>query len=87
LIQRWQPVENLKELQKDGVKGTYRVDVGIPADEWINITKFYDVLIFNTGHWSVCFSEILLAYLLIHYYTVFYLYTHVNACNKFVSVI
>jgi hypothetical protein len=45
------PVEDVKELQKDGVKGTYRVDVDIPADEWINITKFYDVLIFNTGHW------------------------------------
>jgi hypothetical protein len=44
------PVEDVKELQKDGVKGTYRVDVDIPADEWINITKFYDVLIFNTGH-------------------------------------
>jgi hypothetical protein len=51
MIQRWQPVEDVKELQKDGVKGTYRVDVDIPADEWINITKFYDVLIFNTGHW------------------------------------
>jgi hypothetical protein len=31
-------------------KRNYRVDVDIPADEWINITKFYDVLIFNTGH-------------------------------------
>jgi hypothetical protein len=75
MIQRWKPVENLKEFQKDGVKGTYRVDVDIPADEWINITKFYDVLIFNTGHWSVCFSKILLVSLLIHYYTVFYVYT------------
>ncbi|XP_040376908.1 protein trichome birefringence-like 12 [Oryza brachyantha] len=47
----WQPVENPKELQKDGINGTYRVDVDIPADEWVNVTKFYDVLIFNTGHW------------------------------------
>uniref|UniRef100_A0ACD5TBJ9 Uncharacterized protein n=1 Tax=Avena sativa TaxID=4498 RepID=A0ACD5TBJ9_AVESA len=46
----WQPVENSK-LQKDGIKGTYRVDVDIPSDDWVNITKFYDVLIFNTGHW------------------------------------
>lgn len=47
----WQPVESSKELEKDGIKGTYRVDVDIPADDWVNITKFYDVLIFNTGHW------------------------------------
>ncbi|CAN6324644.1 unnamed protein product [Urochloa humidicola] len=45
------PVEKSKELQKDGIKGTYRVDVDIPADDWVNVTKFYDVLIFNTGHW------------------------------------
>lgn len=50
MIQRWQPVEN-SELRKDGIKGTYRVDVDIPADDWVNVTKFYDVLIFNTGHW------------------------------------
>ncbi|KAF8697850.1 hypothetical protein HU200_035342 [Digitaria exilis] len=47
----WQPVEKSKELQKDGVKGYYRVDIDIPADDWVNVTKFYDVLIFNTGHW------------------------------------
>jgi hypothetical protein len=50
MIQRWQPVEN-SQIQKDGIKGTYRVDVDIPAVDWVNITKFYDVLIFNTGHW------------------------------------
>lgn len=27
------------------------MDVDIPADEWINVTNFYDVLIINTGHW------------------------------------
>ncbi|CAN6242776.1 unnamed protein product [Urochloa humidicola] len=48
---RWQPVENPEEIQKDGIKGIYRVDVDIPADEWIDVTKFYDVLIVNTGHW------------------------------------
>ncbi|KAF0923180.1 hypothetical protein E2562_003391 [Oryza meyeriana var. granulata] len=30
----WQPVENSKELHKDGIKGTYRVDVDNPADDW-----------------------------------------------------
>ncbi|KAK1614086.1 hypothetical protein QYE76_019603 [Lolium multiflorum] len=45
-----EPVEN-SQIQKDGIKGTYRVDVDIPADDWVNITKFYDVLIFNTEHW------------------------------------
>lgn len=38
-------------LDQDGLKGIYRVDVDVPADDWINATKFYDVLIFNTGHW------------------------------------
>ncbi|OEL14980.1 Protein trichome birefringence-like 12 [Dichanthelium oligosanthes] len=47
----WQPLEKSKEHQKDRIKGTYRVDVDIPADDWVNVTKFYDVLIFNTGHW------------------------------------
>lgn len=44
---QWQP----KQSNEDGLKGTYRVDVDVPADDWVNITKFYDVLIFNTGHW------------------------------------
>ncbi|XP_057788008.1 protein trichome birefringence-like 12 [Salvia miltiorrhiza] len=36
---------------EDGVKGIYRVDVDIPANDWANISGFYDVLVFNTGHW------------------------------------
>ncbi|KAL2936571.1 Protein trichome birefringence-like 12 [Bienertia sinuspersici] len=44
---QWQP----KQSDQDGLKGAYRVDVDIPADEWVQITKFYDVLVFNTGHW------------------------------------
>ncbi|KAI3439215.1 PMR5N domain-containing protein [Psidium guajava] len=34
-----------------GSKGFYRVDVDIPADDWAHINDFYDVLVFNTGHW------------------------------------
>ncbi|KAJ8769016.1 hypothetical protein K2173_024011 [Erythroxylum novogranatense] len=34
-----------------GLKGIYRVDVDIPADDWATVTDFYDVIIFNTGHW------------------------------------
>nr|VDC95208.1 unnamed protein product [Brassica oleracea] len=40
-----------REANEDGVKGAYRVDVDVPADEWINVTSFYDVLVFNSGHW------------------------------------
>ncbi|XP_019173036.1 PREDICTED: protein trichome birefringence-like 12 isoform X2 [Ipomoea nil] len=32
-------------------KGSYRVDVDVPADDWAHIAGFYDVLVFNTGHW------------------------------------
>ncbi|KAH9619832.1 hypothetical protein KSS87_023844 [Heliosperma pusillum] len=40
-----------KKSDQDGVKGIYRVDVDVPAKEWVHIAKFYDVLVFNTGHW------------------------------------
>lgn len=48
-----QPRPSGEEADGDGgVKGTYyRVDVDVPADEWINVTSFYDVLVFNSGHW------------------------------------
>eukprot|EP00256_Glycine_max_P036611 XP_006583778.1 protein trichome birefringence-like 12 isoform X2 [Glycine max] len=36
---------------KDGSEGFYRVDVDVPADDWAKIAGFYDVLVFNTGHW------------------------------------
>ncbi|PIN16907.1 hypothetical protein CDL12_10441 [Handroanthus impetiginosus] len=36
---------------QDGVKGIYRVDIDVPADDWANIADFYSVLVFNTGHW------------------------------------
>lgn len=44
---QWQP----KQFEQDGLKGIYRVDVDVPAEDWVRITKFYDVLVFNTGHW------------------------------------
>ncbi|XP_008813322.2 protein trichome birefringence-like 12 isoform X2 [Phoenix dactylifera] len=47
----WQPAEHSTNQDKKGVKGIYRVDVDAPAADWVNITKFYDVLMFNTGHW------------------------------------
>ncbi|CAL2278230.1 unnamed protein product [Prunus armeniaca] len=46
----WQPKQPARGDQ-DGVKGIYRVDVDIPADDWANVADFYDVLVFNTGHW------------------------------------
>ncbi|XP_012828265.1 PREDICTED: protein trichome birefringence-like 12 [Erythranthe guttata] len=36
---------------RDGVKGIYRVDVDIPSPDWAHIADFYNVLVFNTGHW------------------------------------
>ena len=47
---RWQP-EQPSDGNPDGLKGIYRVDVDTPADDWSNIADFYDVLVFNTGHW------------------------------------
>ncbi|KAK9666594.1 hypothetical protein RND81_14G196600 [Saponaria officinalis] len=49
LISKYQWQENKSD--RDGLRGTYRVDVDIPANDWVHITKFYDVLVFNTGHW------------------------------------
>ncbi|KAH7692039.1 PC-Esterase protein [Dioscorea alata] len=49
---RWQPLDNSSaSFRVDGLKGIYRVDVDVPADDWVNVTNFYDVLVFNTGHW------------------------------------
>ncbi|GLJ30182.1 hypothetical protein SUGI_0596980 [Cryptomeria japonica] len=47
----WQPVSAKIHSVKPGVKGINRVDVDIPADDWINVTNYYDIFIFNTGHW------------------------------------
>ncbi|KAJ7968348.1 Protein trichome birefringence-like [Quillaja saponaria] len=46
----WQQKEP-EHGDQDGLKGRYRVDVDVPADEWTSISDFYDVLVFNTGHW------------------------------------
>ncbi|KAK4378543.1 hypothetical protein RND71_000405 [Anisodus tanguticus] len=50
----WQP-KQLGDSNQDGLKGRYRVDVDIPADDWAHIGAFCDVLVFNTGH---CREEI-----------------------------
>ncbi|KAL2343882.1 hypothetical protein Fmac_005167 [Flemingia macrophylla] len=47
---QWQPKQSETGVQ-DGSEGFYRVDVDVPADEWAKIAGFYDVLVFNTGHW------------------------------------
>ncbi|XP_044488703.1 protein trichome birefringence-like 12 [Mangifera indica] len=47
---RWQPKQS-EEIDQDGLKGIYRVDVDTPAVNWASVTNFYDVLVFNTGHW------------------------------------
>ncbi|GAB2212956.1 hypothetical protein Droror1_Dr00020964 [Drosera rotundifolia] len=39
------------QSDQNGLKGFNRVDVDIPAADWADITDFYDVLVFNTGHW------------------------------------
>ncbi|KAI7728477.1 hypothetical protein M8C21_031708 [Ambrosia artemisiifolia] len=39
------------QSEGDEAQGVYRVDVDTPAKEWADIAGFYDVLIFNTGHW------------------------------------
>ncbi|MCI23112.1 protein YLS7-like, partial [Trifolium medium] len=46
----WQPEQSEAGTQ-DGSEGIHRVDVDVPADEWAKIAGFYDVLLFNTGHW------------------------------------
>ncbi|WJX46450.1 Protein trichome birefringence-like 12 [Trifolium repens] len=47
---QWQPKQSEAGTQ-DGSEGIHRVDVDVPADEWAKIAGFYDVLLFNTGHW------------------------------------
>ncbi|KAK4271355.1 hypothetical protein QN277_020059 [Acacia crassicarpa] len=47
---QWQPKQS-ENGHQGGSEGIYRVDVDVPADDWVNIAGFYDVLVFNTGHW------------------------------------
>ncbi|KAI3906167.1 hypothetical protein MKW92_044376 [Papaver armeniacum] len=48
----FQPIPQLEQSKYPGLKGVYRVDVDVPSDKWADVTKFYDVLVFNTGHWT-----------------------------------
>ncbi|PIA51854.1 hypothetical protein AQUCO_01000029v1 [Aquilegia coerulea] len=47
---QWQPgiAKSSSDREPNGV---YRVDVDTPAEDWVEVTKFYNVLVFNTGHW------------------------------------
>ncbi|CAN6458836.1 unnamed protein product [Victoria cruziana] len=47
----WQSSSTSNPSVQDGLTGFYKVDVDAPADDWINVPMFYDVLVFNTGHW------------------------------------
>ncbi|KAB2046026.1 hypothetical protein ERO13_D01G169500v2 [Gossypium hirsutum] len=47
---KWNPKQSVVS-DEDELKGIYRVDVDILADEWSSIADFYHVLVFNTGHW------------------------------------
>lgn len=49
--ERWQAADPGGPLEKLGFKTGFRVDIDVPADEWIHVTQFYDVFVFNTGHW------------------------------------
>ncbi|CAL0313980.1 unnamed protein product [Lupinus luteus] len=44
---KWQPKQSEAGIEE----GIYRVDVDVPTDDWAKISDFYDVLVFNTGHW------------------------------------
>ncbi|KAK9094339.1 hypothetical protein Scep_025808 [Stephania cephalantha] len=46
----WQPAKDANLSNKDGLKGIYRVDVDLPALDWVEATNFYNTLVFNTGH-------------------------------------
>ncbi|KAI4296476.1 hypothetical protein L6164_036432 [Bauhinia variegata] len=49
LLSKYEPKQS-EAGDQNGLKG-YRVDVDVPADDWARISSFYDVLVFNTGHW------------------------------------
>ncbi|KAH7424838.1 hypothetical protein KP509_11G027400 [Ceratopteris richardii] len=46
----WKATKPSGPLENLGYIRGYQVNVDKPASDWINITEFYDVIIFNTGH-------------------------------------
>ncbi|KAL6545867.1 Protein trichome birefringence-like 13 [Orobanche gracilis] len=48
---RWSASSNIGTFELLGYKEGYRVDVDLPEGTWAEAPSFYDVLIFNTGHW------------------------------------
>ncbi|MCO5587109.1 hypothetical protein L7F22_041056 [Adiantum nelumboides] len=47
----WKATNSNGLLEKLGYQRGYQVNVDVPACDWINVTEFYDVIVFNTGHW------------------------------------
>ncbi|KAL6517539.1 hypothetical protein OROMI_033240 [Orobanche minor] len=47
----WSASSNIGTLELLGYKEGYRVDVDLPEGTWAEAPSFYDVLVFNTGHW------------------------------------
>ncbi|KAL6580716.1 hypothetical protein OROMI_006639 [Orobanche minor] len=47
----WSTSSNIGTLELLGYKEGYRVDVDLPEGTWAEAPSFYNVLIFNTGHW------------------------------------
>ncbi|EFJ35326.1 hypothetical protein SELMODRAFT_80669 [Selaginella moellendorffii] len=46
-----QPSDLPGPLKNTKLKKAFRVDVDVPAPDWASVLSFYDVFIFNTGHW------------------------------------
>eukprot|EP00250_Pteridium_aquilinum_P016843 c23318_g1_i1 orf=127-1407(-) len=47
----WKATNASEPLEKLGFTRGFQVNVDLPASDWINVTEFYDIVIFNTGHW------------------------------------
>lgn len=48
---KWQPTIPNGPLEQLGFRRGFQVNVDVPAIDWINTTDFYDIFVFNTGHW------------------------------------
>eukprot|EP00249_Psilotum_nudum_P014477 c24845_g1_i1 orf=89-1504(+) len=46
-----QPTRTEGHGKQRGLRKGVRVNVDVPASDWISVTDFYDIFVFNTGHW------------------------------------